>query len=110
MEQIKTNSRTSKILCNLIDNYCRSLLVFLYRTKNLVLLIRYSNNYFRFSIKDAIPMITITYDEVFTFENLYEAHIKNRCARRSKKPIVKFEINMLSHIFDLYRRLQSGKF
>ena len=55
-------------------------------------------------------MITITYDEVFTFENLYEAHIKNRCARRSKKPIVKFEINMLSHIFDLYKRLQSGKF
>ena len=55
-------------------------------------------------------MITTTYEELFTFENLYKAHIKSRCARRTKKPIVKFEINMLSHLQDLYLRLNSGKF
>ncbi|MDE5990378.1 MAG: RNA-directed DNA polymerase [Clostridia bacterium] len=55
-------------------------------------------------------MITISYEELFTFENLYKAHLKSRCARRTKKPIVKFEIDMLSHLYDIYYKLNSGKF
>ena len=55
-------------------------------------------------------MITTTYDEIFTFENLYAAHMQSRSSRRSKKPIVKFEIGALAHLNELYERLHSGKF
>lgn len=55
-------------------------------------------------------MITTTYDEIFTFENLYAAHMQSRSSRRSKKPIVKFKIGALAHLNELYERLHSGKF
>ncbi len=55
-------------------------------------------------------MINITYDELFTFESIYRAHNKGRTCKRDKKPLVRFEMCMLSHLYELYFRLKSGKY
>lgn len=55
-------------------------------------------------------MIEQTFEEVFTFQALYRAHMKGRGGKRDKKPVVRFEMSMLNHIYDLYRKLLNGKF
>ena len=55
-------------------------------------------------------MITNTFDEIFSFENLYRAHLRGRSGKRSKRPVVRFEINMTERIYELYTRLHSGAY
>lgn len=55
-------------------------------------------------------MINKTFDEVFTYEALFQAHLRGRLAKRDKKPLVKFETAMLGNIYDIYKRLSEGKF
>ena len=55
-------------------------------------------------------MITQTFDELFSFEALYRAHMRGRSGKRSKRPVVRFEINMTERIYELYTKLQSGKY
>ena len=55
-------------------------------------------------------MITTTFNELFSFEALYRAHLHGRCGKRSKMPVVRFEIDMTSRIYDLYQKLQSGTY
>lgn len=55
-------------------------------------------------------MIKQSFEEVFTFEALYRAHMKGRSSKRDKKPIVRFEMGMLNHLYDIYRKIISGKF
>lgn len=55
-------------------------------------------------------MIEKTFDEVFTYEALYQAHMRGRLAKRDKKPLVKFETAMLGNIYDVYKRLSGGTF
>lgn len=55
-------------------------------------------------------MIELTFDEVFTFEKVYAAHMRGRLAKRDKKPLVKFEAAMLYNLYDAYRKLQNGTF
>ena len=54
-------------------------------------------------------MIKQTFEEVFTFEALYRAHMKGRNSKRDKKPIVRFEMNMLNHLYDIYLKIVNGK-
>lgn len=55
-------------------------------------------------------MITITYEELFTFKALYSGHLRGRRSKRDKKSLVRFEMVTLDHLYDLYEKLQSGKF
>ena len=55
-------------------------------------------------------MITKTFDEIFTFEALYRAHLHGRVGKRAKRPVVRFEINMAEHIYELYSRLRDGSY
>ncbi|MCM1546356.1 MAG: RNA-directed DNA polymerase [Clostridiales bacterium] len=55
-------------------------------------------------------MIDATFDEVFTFENIYRAHMRGRLAKRDKKPLVKFEAAMLGNLYEIYRKLNAGTF
>ena len=55
-------------------------------------------------------MITITYEELFTYKALYDAHLRGRRSKRNKKPLVRFELITLDHLYNLYERIQSGKF
>ena len=55
-------------------------------------------------------MITKTFSEVFSFEALYRAHLHGRVGKRTKKPVVNFEINMTERIYELYHKLQSGTY
>lgn len=55
-------------------------------------------------------MINITYTELFTLDNLYKSHLRARCARRDKRPIVRFEFSLLSNLCDLHSRLMLGNF
>lgn len=55
-------------------------------------------------------MITKTFDELFTYDSLYKAHLKGRAGKRDKKPLVRFEMCMLGNVYDLYSRLKSGRF
>lgn len=55
-------------------------------------------------------MITQTFDEIFSFEALYRAQLHGRAGKRMKKPVVRFEINMVERLYELYTQLQSGKY
>ena len=49
---------------------------------------------------------TGTYEELFTFENLYNAHLKVRLSKRYKKEVIEFELNTGSNIMKLYNELK----
>lgn len=55
-------------------------------------------------------MITTTYEELFTYGNLYRGHLRGRRSKRDKKPLVRFEMITLDHLYDLYKLMKSGKF
>lgn len=55
-------------------------------------------------------MITITFDELFTFENLFRAHARGRKCKRDKKPLVRFETDMLYHLYELFDEMSNGRF
>lgn len=55
-------------------------------------------------------MINLTFDEVFTYEALYQAHLRGRLAKRDKKPLVKFETAMLHNVYKIYSSLKNGTF
>lgn len=55
-------------------------------------------------------MITKTFEELFTYEALYRAHLRGRRCKRDKKPLVRFEMTMLSRLDELHTELKSGKY
>lgn len=55
-------------------------------------------------------MITITYEELFTYKALYRGHLCGRRSKRDKKPLVRFEMEMLDRLNELYERIKSGKY
>ena len=55
-------------------------------------------------------MITKTFDEVFSFEALYRAHLRGRVGKRCKKPVVRFELHTSENIYKLYSRLKDGTY
>ena len=55
-------------------------------------------------------MIENSFDELFTYESLYQAHMRGRVGKRDKKPLVRFEMSMLENLYNVYSQLQSGKF
>ena len=52
----------------------------------------------------------MTYEELFTFENLYNSHLKARLCKRYKKEIIEFELNTGSNIMKLYNELKYQKY
>lgn len=52
----------------------------------------------------------MNYDEIFTFENLYEAHLKARSGKRCKKDVILFENNLSFNLWQLYDELKSKKY
>lgn len=48
----------------------------------------------------------MTYDEIFTFENLYNAHIKARKGKRRKRDVIQFENNLSFNLWNLFYRLR----
>lgn len=48
----------------------------------------------------------LSYDEVFTFSNLYKAHIKARRSKRHKKDVILFEMNLGMSLTSLLERLR----
>lgn len=50
------------------------------------------------------------YDDVFTFNNLYKAHLKSRLSKRNKKEVIDFELNTGSNIQKLYYELKQRKY
>lgn len=55
-------------------------------------------------------MITITYEELFTRDTLYKAHLQGRKCKRDKRSIVRFELTALDHLEGVYRDLARGTF
>lgn len=55
-------------------------------------------------------MITKTYNDLFTFQALYRAHLRGRRCKRDKRPLVRFELITLDHLYTLYNKLSSGKY
>ena len=49
-------------------------------------------------------------NEIFTFENLYEAHKSCRLSKQHKKEIINFEINLSTNLYDIQKRLISKKY
>lgn len=52
-------------------------------------------------------MIEKSYDEIFSFENIYKAHLRGRLSKRDKKPLVKFENCMLENLQDITSKLKN---
>ena len=55
-------------------------------------------------------MIEQKFEDVFTFEALYQGHMRGRLAKRDKKPLVRFETDMLGNIYSVYKKLNDGSF
>lgn len=55
-------------------------------------------------------MITITFEELFTFQKLYQAHLRGRRCKRDKRPLVRFEMVTLDRLNLLYEKLTSGQY
>lgn len=55
-------------------------------------------------------MIEQTFDEVFSYESVYAAHMRGRLAKRDKMPLVKFEMSMISNLYNVYKKLKDDKF
>lgn len=49
----------------------------------------------------------ITYDEIFTFKNLYIAHQKARKSKRHKKDVIYFELDLCNNLWKLKKELDS---
>ncbi len=50
-------------------------------------------------------MLTITYEELFSFNNLYKAYIQSRRGKRDRKQLVNFEFNTLNNLYKLHNEL-----
>lgn len=50
------------------------------------------------------------YDEVFSFKNLYNAHIKARRSKRHKKDVILFEVDLGNNLWKLKKQLDSRKY
>lgn len=48
----------------------------------------------------------MTLQEIFNFENLYEAHRSSRLAKQHKKEIINFEINVYSNIYKVMKQME----
>ncbi len=55
-------------------------------------------------------MIFITYDELFTFENLYQAHLRARRCKRNKADVINFELILSENLWDLYDSLKNREY
>ncbi len=55
-------------------------------------------------------MIDITFEELFSYENIYRAHMRGRRCKRDKRPLVRFEMSMLGSLYELHRKLMTGNF
>ena len=49
----------------------------------------------------------MNYQELFTFENLYQAHKNARKGKRNKKDVILFELELSKNLWDLYDALSS---
>ncbi len=52
----------------------------------------------------------LNYDELFNFENLYNAHIKARKCKRNKEDVIQFELNLSCNLWGLYNELKERKY
>ena len=52
----------------------------------------------------------MTFDELFTFENLYNAHLKARKGKRRKTDVIEFENNISLYIWTLLYRLKNKSY
>lgn len=48
-----------------------------------------------------------TYDEVFTFQNLYNAHRKARLSKRNKKEVINFELDLGNNLWKLKKEIDN---
>lgn len=55
-------------------------------------------------------MMDISFEKLFSLESLYRAHLKARSAKRDKRPLVRFEMCPLYHLYEIYTRLKEGTF
>lgn len=55
-------------------------------------------------------MIKTNYDELFTYQSLYQAHLRGRRCKRDKKPLVRFEMITLDHLHILYDKIRTEKY
>ncbi len=51
--------------------------------------------------------LKMTYEELFTFENLYQAHMNARKSKRHKKDVILFELDLAKNLWDLHDALHS---
>lgn len=49
-------------------------------------------------------------EEIFTFENLYDSHVKCRKSKQQKGEVIRFEIDLSENIYKLMKELHSKKY
>lgn len=52
----------------------------------------------------------MTFDEAFSFESLYNAHIRTRRCKRDKREVIEFEINLSENLTVLSNELKNGTY
>ena len=54
--------------------------------------------------------MSLAFDEIMTFENLYRAHRRARLGKRHKKEVILFEANLSQNLWQLYYDLKYEKY
>ena len=49
-------------------------------------------------------------EEIFTFENIYEAHRKCRKSKQHKGEVIRFEVNLSENIYKLVNEIKTRKY
>lgn len=53
-------------------------------------------------------MITCSFDEIFTYEEIYKAHLRGRVSKRDRRSLVRFEMFELDNLYRLYQNVHNG--
>lgn len=61
---------------------------------------------FRFAVDGDV----MNYDEIFTFDNLYQAHLKARKSKRNKRDVIDFELSLSENLWGLYDSLKERSY
>ncbi len=49
-------------------------------------------------------------EDIFTFDNLYNAHKKCRCSKQQKGEVIRFEVNLAENLYKLREEIITGKY
>lgn len=68
------------------------------------------DSFFATILREQSTVINLNYDELFSFENLYQAHLQARKCKRNKADVINFELNLSMNLWNLFDALRDRSY